>query len=119
MHLYLWLPSPDRSCLLTWPARLVPLPKFLMKSANLASRPCAIITVLCALCGPVQATHLFISEFLASGNETYPDEDGDTSDWIEIRNPTAGHLLWIPGAPEPPRDFATLMGDPGFGRLLK
>ena len=34
----------------------------------------------------------FISEFVAVGNDTYDDEDGDTPDWIEIYNPTGADI---------------------------
>ena len=33
-------------------------------------------------------THPFISEFVAVGNDTRQDEDGNTPDWLEIYNPT-------------------------------
>ena len=33
-------------------------------------------------------THLVISEFMASNTNTLPDGDGQSSDWIEIYNPT-------------------------------
>ena len=45
------------------------------------------------------ATHLVISEFMADNEATAFDDDGDSSDWIEIYNPTgtaislAGHFL--------------------------
>jgi CotH kinase protein/Lamin Tail Domain/Fn3 associated/Concanavalin A-like lectin/glucanases superfamily len=45
------------------------------------------------------AAHLVISEFMADNEATLLDEDGDSSDWIEIHNPTgaaislAGHFL--------------------------
>jgi hypothetical protein len=33
--------------------------------------------------------NLLINEFMAANNKTIHDEDGDSSDWIEIYNPTA------------------------------
>lgn len=40
---------------------------------------------------PVVATgdRPFISEFVATGNDDHEDSDGDTSDWIELYNPTS------------------------------
>ncbi len=38
------------------------------------------------------ATQVLLSEFLTSGNDSFEDEDGDTPDWLEICNPTAGSI---------------------------
>lgn len=38
------------------------------------------------------AAHLVISEFMADNESTLVDDDGDSSDWIEIHNPTAGAI---------------------------
>ena len=44
--------------------------------------------------GPPPATGdtPFISEFVAIGNDSHQDEDGETPDWIEIYNPTGADL---------------------------
>lgn len=42
----------------------------------------------CTMC-PVQAQHVMISEALASNSLTLTDEDGESSDWVELFNPTA------------------------------
>ncbi len=38
---------------------------------------------------PAGPDHLVVNEFMASNSDTLLDEDGDSSDWIEIWNPTA------------------------------
>ena len=78
-----------------------------------------LLALVLALASLPATGQLVINEIVANNKNTIDDVDGESSDWIEIRNPTAGHLLWIPGAPEPPRDFATLMGAPGLGRLVE
>ena len=40
----------------------------------------------------VAAADPLISEFLASNQDSLKDEDGDTSDWIEIRNSSSGAI---------------------------
>lgn len=35
---------------------------------------------------------MLVSEFLAANSNGLRDEDGDTSDWFEIYNPTAGTI---------------------------
>ena len=46
----------------------------------------AIFSIPGALAGPI------ISEFMAVNNSVLADEDGDFSDWIEIRNPDASAI---------------------------
>ncbi|HKQ36924.1 MAG TPA: lamin tail domain-containing protein, partial [Verrucomicrobiae bacterium] len=51
------------------------------------ARAFLILLLLAAtLCGSAQG-QVFISEFLASNSNGLKDEDGDTSDWIELHNP--------------------------------
>jgi len=40
----------------------------------------------------VQKDYAVISEFLASNHDTQLDEDGDSSDWIELYNPTRSEM---------------------------
>ncbi len=48
---------------------------------------CLFVAFLAAVCGPrVGAADLLISEFMASNKNTLVDEDGDSSDWIEVYN---------------------------------
>ena len=49
----------------------------------------SLFLLFLALPGPSYANPLFISEFVAVGNETRFDEEGDSPDWLEIHNPTA------------------------------
>lgn len=64
---------------------------------------CALATV-CGLAAPLRSDDLVISELLASNRLTAIDEDGDSSDWIEIYNPgpaprsLAGYALTSGGA---------------------
>lgn len=51
------------------------------------NRTCAIILSL--LLPFSLSGELIISEFMASNRSGLTDEDGDTSDWIEIHNPTS------------------------------
>src|SRR6266704_104978 len=60
---------PLLSLLMTWPALAD-----VALNANVANAP---------------ATSLLINEFMASNSRTLHDEDGDSSDWVEIYNPTA------------------------------
>ncbi|MDB4562949.1 lamin tail domain-containing protein, partial [Akkermansiaceae bacterium] len=48
--------------------------------------PCFVLIVLSIWSLPAAP---IISEFMASNSGTINDEDGDSSDWIEIHNPDA------------------------------
>ena len=50
-----------------------------------------ILQVMLILAGYSQ-DRLFISEIVAVGDDSFQDEDGDTSDWLEIYNPTASAI---------------------------
>ncbi|MEN8773562.1 MAG: CotH kinase family protein [Akkermansiaceae bacterium] len=54
------------------------------------SKTSYLVLVLCSLL-PASA-NLVISEFLASNQNGLLDEDGDSSDWIEIHNPGSGEI---------------------------
>jgi len=59
-----------------------------MNASRLATRLVAVV-VLCGPPGlaPCRAQDLVISEFMAVNSGVITDEDGETSDWIEVHNP--------------------------------
>ena len=48
--------------------------------------------VVLAVCAAKQADHIIINEVLAKNRSRWQDEDGDSSDWIELYNPTNRHI---------------------------
>ena len=50
------------------------------------------LAALAALSLSASAQSPVISEFLASNDDGIVDSDGDSSDWIEIHNPTGGTI---------------------------
>ena len=61
-------------------------------------RPLFLVAALAAALSSLGTSQAFgapqalISEFLAANSNGLLDEDGDTSDWIEIHNPTAATI---------------------------
>ena len=60
------------------------MPKFKLKKTRLAG----LLALTLALAGPAEA-QVVISEFMAENSDTLVDEDGDSSDWIELHNESA------------------------------
>jgi hypothetical protein len=48
-----------------------------------------LLTLACLLCAGAVPEGPIISEFMASNKVSLLDADGDSSDWIEIYNPTS------------------------------
>ena len=48
-----------------------------------------LLSCALALCPAATQASPIISELVAVGNDTYPDTDGNTPDWLEIHNPDA------------------------------
>ena len=63
----------------------------------------AFLLVCIALAAPAQVR---ITEFMASNTQTLYDEDGDTSDWIEIQNTSATNVSLLNWA------LSDIAGDP-------
>lgn len=61
------------------------MPKSTIKKLRLSS----LLAVFLVLTGPVRA-QVVISEFMAENSDTLEDEDGDSSDWIELHNESSG-----------------------------
>ena len=49
-----------------------------------------VLTSLLCLCAPSLAQDPLVSEFCASNTNVLDDEDGDSSDWLELHNPGTG-----------------------------
>src|SRR5437867_2389745 len=47
----------------------------------------ALLVCLALSCHPANADTFFISEFMAANSKTLSDDEGDSSDWIELFNP--------------------------------
>ncbi|MDE0890564.1 MAG: lamin tail domain-containing protein [Planctomycetota bacterium] len=61
------------------------MPESTLKKLRLSG----LLAVFLVLTGPIRA-QVVISEFMAENSDTLEDEDGDSSDWIELHNESSG-----------------------------
>ena len=90
-RLWINVPAGERGTLPEGAGILVANPQFMSEIRRLIRSTVLIAGLLVTASLPSRGTP-FISEFLAINDSGLQDEDGDSSDWIEIHNPDAADL---------------------------